>query len=91
MKINYLGLILSFILGTICYFFAPPIYRSYSKINRIDRRLVDIDAEILAYQENIKQYDDKLSKLSIEFYREKIAREKLQMVREGEKLYKLAN
>lgn len=91
MKINWLGILLSIVISLLCYFFVPAIYRSYSKINRINRRMIDIDAQILAYKEGIKSYDDKLEKLNIEFYREKIAREKLQMVREGEKLYKLAN
>ncbi|MGL5122847.1 MAG: septum formation initiator family protein [Fusobacteriaceae bacterium] len=78
-------------LGINIIIFAPQINRSHVKIKRTERKIEEIDIKLLAFNEEIKEYSEKIEKLKIPYYREKIGREKLQMVKEDEEVYKLAN
>ncbi len=72
------------------YLFLPQILRSNKKIDRIDKNLEVISTEIAASKEQIASYEEKIKKLEDPFYRETLGREKLQMVKDGEVIYKLA-
>lgn len=83
-------ILLAFV-GANIYMFFPSIQRSRVKMERIDKRVLEINSKIAGYDEKIAEYDEKIGKLKIDFYREKLGREKLQMVKEGEKIYKVTN
>lgn len=87
----FLSIVLIGLLGINIFIFVPQINRSYVKIKRIEKRINEIDSKVLAFKEEIKDYSEKIEKLKLPYYREKIGREKLQMVKEGEQVYKLAN
>ncbi|MGL6063615.1 MAG: FtsB family cell division protein [Fusobacteriaceae bacterium] len=89
-KIIFSIVIVSFLSVNIIIFF-PQIQRSYTKIKRIEKKIEEIESKSLGLKEEIKDYSEKIEKLKIPYYREKIGREKLQMVKEGEEVYKLAN
>ena len=70
------------------FIFIPQMKRSLGKIDRLDNKILEIDSQIKVINRKIIEYDIKILDSKNSFYREKIGREKLQMVREGEKIYK---
>lgn len=80
------GVILLFLSINI-FIFIPQVKRSFSKINRLDTSIMGINSQLEGMKERIDEFDEKILDSKIEFYREKIGREKLQMVGEGEKIW----
>ena len=62
------------------YFFVPYMYRSYV-----------IKEKIELAKNKIEDYNRRIDKLEDDFQREKIARDKLQMVKEKEEIYRFIN
>lgn len=70
------------------YYFVPYISRSYVKIEKLKREQVEIDKKIELVKKEIEEYNKSISTLEDDFQREKIARNKLQMVKEQEEIYR---
>ncbi|MGL5050543.1 MAG: septum formation initiator family protein [Fusobacteriaceae bacterium] len=91
MKKYLIDIVLLGFLGMNIFVFVPSIARSKVKLERIDKRSLEINSKKSVLEEKIADYDIKITKLNSPFYREKIGREKLQMIQEGEKIYKVTN
>ena len=79
------------ILLAVFYLFLPQIYRSYVKINKLNNEKKMILEKIQLEKNRIKEYNNSISALENDFKREQISRDRLQMVKEGEEIYRLIN
>lgn len=79
------------ILLAVFYLFLPQIYRSYVKINKLNNEKKMILEKIQLEKNRIKEYNNSIEALENDFKREQISRDRLQMVKEGEKIYRLIN
>lgn len=77
------------ILATVLYVFVPQIYRSYIKVNKLKNEKKQLLNKIELEKNKIEEYNKRIEELKDEFYREKISRDELQMVKEGEEIYRL--
>ena len=73
------------------YFFVPYMDRSYVKMEKLQREQNDIKEKIELAKNKIEDYNRRIDKLEDDFQREKIARDKLQMVKEKEEIYRFIN
>lgn len=73
------------------YFFVPYMHRSYVKMEKLQREQNDIKEKIELAKNKIEDYNRRIDKLEDDFQREKIARDKLQMVKEKEEIYRFIN
>ena len=73
------------------YFLVPYMYRSYVKMEKLQREQNDIKEKIELAKNKIEDYNRRIDKLEDDFQREKIARDKLQMVKEKEEIYRFIN
>ena len=64
------------------------MYRSYIKIEKLKREQLEIKEKIKIVKKKIEDYNIRIEKLGDDFQREKIARDRLQMVKENEKIYR---
>lgn len=67
------------------------MYRSYVKMEKLQREQNDIKEKIELAKNKIEDYNRRIDKLEDDFQREKIARDKLQMVKEKEEIYRFIN
>ena len=79
------------ILLAVFYLFLPQIYRSYVKINKLNNEKKIILEKIQLEKNRIKEYNNSIEALENDFKREQISRDRLQMVKEGEEIYRLIN
>lgn len=79
------------ILLAVFYLFLPQIYRSYVKINKLNNEKKMILEKIQLEKNRIKEYNNSIEALDDDFKREQISRDRLQMVKEGEEIYRLIN
>lgn len=79
------------IIGVNMSIFIPQIVRSNIKYEKNMRKVKDIEVQIAVMEEQIADYGNKTKALEDPFYIEKIGREKLKMVKDGEKIYKLVD
>ena len=77
------------ILDIVLYVFVPQIYRSYIKVNKLKNEKKQLLNKIELEKNKIEEYNKRIEELKDEFYREKISRDELQMVKEGEEIYRL--
>ena len=89
MKQILILIIVTVLVGGNCVAFFPQIARSYSKYSKNMRKISEIDIKVLALTEQIDDYSKKVVELSDPYYIERIGRDKLKMVKDGEKIYKL--
>ena len=73
------------------HFFVPYMYRSYVKMEKLQREQNDIKEKIELAKNKIEDYNRRIDKLEDDFQREKIARDKLQMIKEKEEIYRFIN
>ena len=73
------------------YFVVTYMYRSYVKMEKLQREQNDIKEKIELAKNKIEDYNRRIDKLEDDFQREKIARDKLQMVKEKEEIYRFIN
>lgn len=85
----FIIIIISIIIGGNCTVFFPQIARSHIKYSRNMKKINELDVKILALKEQIDEYSKKVGELNDPYYIERIGRDKLKMVKEGEKIYKL--
>lgn len=69
--------------------FAPNIYRSYVKIEKLEKEIKSLKDAQCIIKEKIKNYDDEIEDLKDMDNREKMVRNKLQMVKQGEIIYRV--
>ena len=79
------------ILAIVLYVFVPQIYRSHIKVNKLKSEKKQLLKKIELEKNKIEEYNKHIDELNDEFYREKISRDELQMVKEGEEIYRLIN
>lgn len=79
------------ILAIVLYVFVPQIHRSYIKVNKLKSEKKQLLKKIELEKNKIEEYNKHIDELNDEFYREKISRDELQMVKEGEEIYRLIN
>ena len=79
------------ILLAVFYLFLPQIYRSYVKINKLNNEKKMILEKIQLEKNRIKEYNNSIEALENDFKREQISRDRLQMVKAGEEIYRLIN
>lgn len=77
------------IFAIVLYVFVPQIYRSYIKVNKLKNEKKQLLNKIELEKNKIEEYNKRIEELKDEFYREKISRDELQMVKEGEEIYRL--
>lgn len=70
------------------YYFVPYIYRSHVKISKLEREEKEISNKIELVKNKIEDYNKSIETLEDDFQREKIARNKLQMVKDHEEIYR---
>lgn len=70
--------------------FAPNIYRSIVKVSKLENELLSIRETENSIRERIESYDKEMEDLKDIDNREKMVRDKLQMVKPGEKIYRVA-
>ena len=69
--------------------FAPNIYRSCVKISKLEKEISSLKESQCSIKEKIKMYEEETEKLKDIDNREKMVRDKLQMVKHGEKIYRV--
>lgn len=87
-KIKLTDLIVLFLFLINLYIFSEKIYRSYVKIETVQAINEKINIEIQLLNKELDEYNQKISVFSNPFEREKIARNKLQMIKENEVIYR---
>lgn len=70
------------------YYFVPYIYRSHVKITKLEKEEKEIAKKIELAKNRIEDYNKSIETLEDDFQREKIARNRLQMVKEQEEIYR---
>lgn len=80
----YIGLISLFSLKVI-----PQIKNNISKKENLENEIKTAEIKIKQLKEQILKYENFIQKLETDFEQEKIARNKLKMIRENEVIYKL--
>lgn len=70
------------------YYFAPYISRSHVKIEKLKKEQREIEEKIELAKKGIEDYNRNINTLGDDFQREKIARNRLQMVKEQEEIYR---
>lgn len=73
------------------YYFVPYISRSYVKIEKLKREQKELEEKIEIAKNRIEDYNKSIDTLEDDFQREMIARNKLQMIRENEEIYRFIN
>lgn len=92
LKKNILGtLIFALLFGLNGTFFFPLIYRSHIKLQKLALEEKILNDKINKLQVKIESFNKKISLMEEEFEREKIARNRLQMVKENEEIYRFIN
>lgn len=70
--------------------FAPNIYRSYVKVSKLEKELAELKKTKISIEEQIERYNQEIESLKEISTKEKIVRNKLQMVKPGEIIYRVA-
>ncbi|MGL4981186.1 MAG: septum formation initiator family protein [Fusobacteriaceae bacterium] len=83
-------IMLIFLAGNVV-FFIPKISRSMNKLNKLEEHIEELDVKIVGYSKEINLYEEKISKMKNEFYREKMGRDKHKLIKDGEIIYRPAN
>ena len=78
-------------LGIMLKFFIPHIYKSWIKLKKIDEDMLILSTRIQTLQLQIEGYREKIDDMDDEFQREKVARNKLQMIKQQEEIYRFIN
>jgi cell division protein FtsB len=69
----------------------PNIYHNYLKIKVLKKEKLDLISENDNLEKSISSIEDEIEKLNDPFYVETLARERLNMVKKDEKIYRLVN
>ncbi|WP_320046968.1 septum formation initiator family protein [uncultured Ilyobacter sp.] len=72
-------------------YFLPKIYRSHVKLNKLIKEKKDLNLIHENVKIDIMELDQDIEKLNDPYYIEKISREKLQMRKKGEVIYRLTD
>ena len=72
-------------------YFIPHIYRSWIKLKKLDEDMLILSTRIQTLQLQIEGYREKIDDMDDEFQREKVARNKLQMIKQQEEIYRFIN
>lgn len=72
-------------------FFGPHICRSYVKLGKLKNEEKQLKERITALKEEISDYNSKIGLMGDDFQKEKIARDKLLMIKEQEEIYRFIN
>ncbi|WP_319370297.1 septum formation initiator family protein [uncultured Ilyobacter sp.] len=94
MKINIKNkreLVVTLIFLVFLQYFLPKIYRSHVKLNKLIKEKKDLNLIHENVRINIMELDQDIEKLNDSYYIEKISREKLQMRKKGEVIYRLTD
>lgn len=70
------------------YYFVPYIYRSFVKIEKLKKEQIELNEKIEKTKLKVEDYNNKIDNLEDDFQRESIARNRLQMVKENEEIYR---
>lgn len=70
-------------------FMGKNIFKSLLKIERLRNEKIERTEEVKNLKESILSYETDIKNIQTSFYKEKIARDRLQMVLPGEKLYRM--
>ena len=74
--------------GFVVLKFAPEIWTSQIKLNKLKTDLKILKEKKNTLDQDILSYENEMKNLDVDFYKEKIVREKLKMVKDGEVIYK---
>ncbi|MGY0395085.1 MULTISPECIES: septum formation initiator family protein [unclassified Fusobacterium] len=85
---NVLKFFLFLIILLNLYYFVPYIYRSFVKIEKLKKEQIELNEKIEKTKLKIEDYNNKIDNLEDDFQRESIARNRLQMVKENEEIYR---
>lgn len=85
---NILKFFLFLIILLNLYYFVPYIYRSFVKIEKLKKEQIELNEKIEKTKLKIDEYNNKIDNLEDDFQRESIARNRLQMVKENEEIYR---
>lgn len=94
MKINIKNkreLVVTLIFLVFLQYFLPKIYRSHVKLEKLIKEKKDLNLIHENVKINIMKLDQDIEKLNDPYYIEKISRERLQMRKKGEVIYRLTD
>jgi len=77
------------VLCFLSYVFIPRIHQSMEKISRLNDEIERIDERLISEEKRLEELKENIERLDDPFYKEKLVRDRLRMVREGEVIYKL--
>lgn len=69
--------------------FTPGIYRSFVKVSKLERELKELKNKQYNLEERISNYEKDIEDLKNTDTKEKVVRNKLQMVKPGEIIYRV--
>lgn len=75
----------------ICTSASMGMYKSFIKLNKMNIEEKQLQVKIVEIEGKIANFNNKISRLEDGFEREKIARNRLQMVKENEEIYRFIN
>lgn len=90
-KIRVGNLFFWFLILLNSYIFIPYIYRSCVKISKLELEKNAIREKITVSRDKLETYNNSINGMKNKFEREKIARNKLQMVKNGELIYRFTD
>ena len=85
---SLIGIIL--LVSAVVIGFSPSIYKSILKISILKKELHSYKERHNNLNHEIDDYIFNIENLNKDFYKEKIARSKLQLVKQGEQIYKIS-
>lgn len=91
MKVNLLTQVFIGIAVVLLALYSTNVYKNYIKLEAIKIKEVNAEKEIDEIKLEMLNYEEKIIAIQDKFQREKIAREKLQMIKKQEKVYKFIN
>lgn len=88
---NKVELTMALLVIIVGYIFFPKIYRSHIKLAKLQSEKKSLDLEEKNVKIRIAELDKGIAELNNDYFVEKQAREKLQMKKQGERIYRLTN
>ncbi|MGF6905869.1 FtsB family cell division protein [Fusobacterium sp. PH5-44] len=71
------------------YIFVPQIYKSGEKISKLRAEIERLDERIVSDEKRLEELKNNINMLEDPYFKEKLVRKRLRMVKDGEVIYKL--
>lgn len=88
---NKRELIVTLVFFIFLQYFLPKIYRSHVKLNKLNKEKKDLNLSLKNVKISITELEQDIVRLDDPYYIEKISRERLQMRKKDEVIYRLTD